>query len=227
MFLSFLFLALSLALLDNRSSTEGSYNGWSHGLWHLQGKKEERRFLYSACQLSECPKLTLLLLFTWYFIIAQFVTFLYQYECQYCQYHVKAQYKKMSSKRAELQSSFTGPAPGKGKGRGSLKERLCQSDFHYGGMSSLACAPSVWVHVNDNRHLPFKSTRTLKLRHKSLLTGLPHSQRNNPLFSLFWHPSQPRNLVKYVFIVPAIYFPYFSFLSCMFVSQVNCLLFFV
>lgn len=65
-----------------------------------------------------------------------------QYECQYCQYHVKAQYKKMSAKRAELQSSFTGPAPGKGKGRGSLKERLCQSNFHYGGMSSLACAPS-------------------------------------------------------------------------------------
>ncbi|XP_067283295.1 protein MCM10 homolog [Pseudorasbora parva] len=64
------------------------------------------------------------------------------YECQYCQYHVKAQYKKMSSKRAELQSSFTGSAPGKGKGRGSLKERLCQSNFHYGGMSSLACAPS-------------------------------------------------------------------------------------
>ncbi|XP_077091069.1 protein MCM10 homolog [Siphateles boraxobius] len=64
------------------------------------------------------------------------------YECQYCQYHVKAQYKKMSSKRSELQSSFTSPAPGKGKGRGSLKERLCQSNFHYGGMSSLACAPS-------------------------------------------------------------------------------------
>ncbi|RXN25710.1 MCM10 -like protein [Labeo rohita] len=65
------------------------------------------------------------------------------YECQYCQYHVKAQYKKMSSKRAELQSSFTGSAPGKGRGRGSLRERLCQSDFHYGGMSSLACAPSM------------------------------------------------------------------------------------
>ncbi|XP_036433399.1 protein MCM10 homolog isoform X2 [Colossoma macropomum] len=65
------------------------------------------------------------------------------YECQYCQYHVKAQYKKMSSKRAELQSSFTGSAPGKKKGRGGLRERLCQSDFHYGGMSSLACAPSV------------------------------------------------------------------------------------
>ncbi|XP_076861062.1 protein MCM10 homolog [Brachyhypopomus gauderio] len=64
------------------------------------------------------------------------------YECQYCQYHVKAQYKKMSSKRAELQSSFTGSAPGKRKGRGDLRERLCQSDFHYGGVSSLACAPS-------------------------------------------------------------------------------------
>ncbi|KAG7320365.1 hypothetical protein KOW79_016218 [Hemibagrus wyckioides] len=65
------------------------------------------------------------------------------YECQYCQYHVKAQYKKMSSKRAELQSSYTGIAPRKGKGRGSLRERLCQSDFHYGGLSSLACAPSM------------------------------------------------------------------------------------
>ncbi|XP_016391030.1 protein MCM10 homolog isoform X1 [Sinocyclocheilus rhinocerous] len=65
------------------------------------------------------------------------------FECQYCQYHVKAQYKKMSSKRSELQSSFTGSAPGKGRGRGSLRERLCQSDFHYGGMSSLASAPSM------------------------------------------------------------------------------------
>ncbi|XP_060759199.1 protein MCM10 homolog [Neoarius graeffei] len=65
------------------------------------------------------------------------------YECQYCQYHVKAQYKKMSSKRAELQSSYTGTAPRKRKGHGSLRERLCQSEFHYGGLSSLACAPSV------------------------------------------------------------------------------------
>ncbi|XP_017349971.1 protein MCM10 homolog isoform X2 [Ictalurus punctatus] len=65
------------------------------------------------------------------------------YECQYCQYHVKAQYKKISSKRAELQSSYTGTAPRKGKGSGSLRERLCQSDFHYGGLSSLACAPSM------------------------------------------------------------------------------------
>ncbi|KAG8005804.1 Protein MCM10-like protein, partial [Nibea albiflora] len=66
------------------------------------------------------------------------------YECQYCQYHVKAQYKKMSSKRAELQSSFSGKAPNKVKGKGgSLRERLCQDGFYYGGMSSAACATSL------------------------------------------------------------------------------------
>uniref|UniRef100_A0A671SLD5 Protein MCM10 homolog n=1 Tax=Sinocyclocheilus anshuiensis TaxID=1608454 RepID=A0A671SLD5_9TELE len=81
------------------------------------------------------------------------------FECQYCQYHVKAQYKKLSSKRSELQSSFTGSAPGKGRGRGSLRERLCQSDFHYGGMSSLTCAPSIKplcmasVHTNNHANL--------------------------------------------------------------------------
>ncbi|XP_068163316.1 protein MCM10 homolog isoform X2 [Antennarius striatus] len=66
------------------------------------------------------------------------------YECQYCQYHVKAQYKKMSSKRAELQSSFSGKAPSKMKGKGgSLRERLCQEGFYYGGVSSPACAASL------------------------------------------------------------------------------------
>ncbi|XP_076006455.1 protein MCM10 homolog [Genypterus blacodes] len=62
------------------------------------------------------------------------------YECQFCQYHVKAQYKKMCSKRAELQSSFSGKAPNKVKGKGnSLRERLCQDGFYYGGVSSAAC----------------------------------------------------------------------------------------
>ncbi|KAM3836210.1 protein MCM10 homolog, partial [Diretmus argenteus] len=66
------------------------------------------------------------------------------YECQYCQYHVKAQYKKMSSQRAELQSSFSGKVPGKVKAKGgSLKERLCQGGFYYGGVSSAACAASL------------------------------------------------------------------------------------
>ncbi|CAL8242533.1 unnamed protein product [Merluccius merluccius] len=65
------------------------------------------------------------------------------YECQYCQYHVKAQYKKMSSKRAELQSSYSGKAPGKVKGAGGLKERLCQGGFYYGGVSSAACVSAL------------------------------------------------------------------------------------
>ncbi|XP_071358181.1 protein MCM10 homolog isoform X2 [Trachinotus anak] len=66
------------------------------------------------------------------------------YECQFCQYHVKAQYKKMSSKRAELQSSFSGKAPNKIKVKGGgLKERLCQEGFYYGGVSSAACVASL------------------------------------------------------------------------------------
>ncbi|CAL8318390.1 unnamed protein product [Lota lota] len=67
------------------------------------------------------------------------------YECQFCQYHVKAQYKKMSSKRAELQSSYSGKVPGKVKGAGSLKERLCQGGFYYGGVSSASCVSSLGV----------------------------------------------------------------------------------
>ncbi|KAG5267645.1 hypothetical protein AALO_G00224030 [Alosa alosa] len=78
------------------------------------------------------------------------------YKCQYCQYHVQAQYKKLSSKRAELQSSFTGTTPkGRGRGKGSLRERLCQSDFHYAGMSSLACAPNA---NGTQPKKPFQST---------------------------------------------------------------------
>lgn len=46
-------------------------------------------------------------------------------------------------------------------------------------------------------HLLFKFTQTLKL--SFILAGLPHSQRNNPLCSLFWHPSQLRNLVNFLF----------------------------
>ncbi|CAL8339925.1 unnamed protein product [Arctogadus glacialis] len=65
------------------------------------------------------------------------------YDCQFCQYHVTAAYKKMSSKRAELQSSYSGKVPGKVKGAGSLKERLCQGGFYYGGVSSSACVASL------------------------------------------------------------------------------------
>ncbi|XP_067861484.1 protein MCM10 homolog [Heptranchias perlo] len=65
-------------------------------------------------------------------------------ECEYCEFHVKAQYKKLSAKRADLQSSFSGHAPNKMHGKGgSLKERLCQQGFHYGGVSSASYAASV------------------------------------------------------------------------------------
>ncbi|XP_034529763.1 protein MCM10 homolog [Notolabrus celidotus] len=68
------------------------------------------------------------------------------FDCQFCQYHVKAQYKKMSAKRADLQSSFSGKAPNKVKvkgGGGGLRDRLCQDGFYYGGVSSAACASSI------------------------------------------------------------------------------------
>ncbi|XP_048466371.1 protein MCM10 homolog isoform X2 [Rhincodon typus] len=65
-------------------------------------------------------------------------------DCEYCEYHVKAQYKKLSAKRADLQSSFSGHAPNKMHGKGgSLKERLCQQGFHYGGVTSASYAASV------------------------------------------------------------------------------------
>lgn len=65
-------------------------------------------------------------------------------ECEYCQYHVQAQYKKVSAKRADLQSSYSGHVPKKmARGGNGLKERLCQDGFHYGGVSSMAYAASI------------------------------------------------------------------------------------
>ncbi|KAM4039180.1 protein MCM10 homolog [Anomaloglossus baeobatrachus] len=65
-------------------------------------------------------------------------------DCEYCQYHVQAQYKKVSAKRADLQSSYSGHVPKKMAKRGnSLKERLCHNGFHYGGVSSMAYAASI------------------------------------------------------------------------------------
>ncbi|XP_075130128.1 protein MCM10 homolog [Leptodactylus fuscus] len=65
-------------------------------------------------------------------------------DCEYCQYHVQAQYKKVSAKRADLQSSYSGHVPKKmARGRNGLKEKLCQDGFHYGGVSSMAYAASI------------------------------------------------------------------------------------
>ncbi|XP_027694316.1 protein MCM10 homolog [Vombatus ursinus] len=66
-------------------------------------------------------------------------------DCEYCQYHIQSQYKKLSAKRADLQSSFSGgKVPKKFTRKGSsLKERLCRDGFYYGGVSSESYAASV------------------------------------------------------------------------------------
>ncbi|XP_068024334.1 protein MCM10 homolog isoform X2 [Melanerpes formicivorus] len=66
-------------------------------------------------------------------------------DCEYCQYHIQSQYKKISSKRADLQSTFSGGRIPRKAGRKNpgLKERLCQDGFYYGGVSSAAYAASV------------------------------------------------------------------------------------
>ncbi|XP_053429208.1 protein MCM10 homolog isoform X2 [Nycticebus coucang] len=66
-------------------------------------------------------------------------------DCEYCQYHVQAQYRKLSARRADLQSTFSGGRiPKKFARKGaSLKERLCQDGFYYGGVSSASYAASL------------------------------------------------------------------------------------
>ncbi|XP_055449832.1 protein MCM10 homolog isoform X3 [Psammomys obesus] len=66
------------------------------------------------------------------------------HDCEYCQYHIQAQYKKLSAKRSDLQSTFSGGRiPKKFRKGTSLKERLCQDGFYYGGVSSESFAASM------------------------------------------------------------------------------------
>ncbi|XP_058525451.1 protein MCM10 homolog [Ochotona princeps] len=76
-------------------------------------------------------------------------------ECEYCQYHVQAQYKKLSAKRADLQSTFSGGRiPKKFTRKGSsLKERLCQDGFYYGGVSSASYAASMAAAVAPKKKI--------------------------------------------------------------------------
>ncbi|XP_048358208.1 protein MCM10 homolog isoform X2 [Sphaerodactylus townsendi] len=62
--------------------------------------------------------------------------------CEYCQYHVQSQYRRLSSKRADLQSTFSVTRAPKRTAKKALglKERLCQDGFYYGGVSSAAYA---------------------------------------------------------------------------------------
>nr|XP_012311428.1 protein MCM10 homolog isoform X1 [Aotus nancymaae] len=77
------------------------------------------------------------------------------HDCEYCQYHVQAQYKKLSAKRADLQSTFSGGRiPKKFARRGaSLKERLCQDGFYYGGVSSASYAASIAAAVAPKKKI--------------------------------------------------------------------------
>ncbi|PNJ58003.1 MCM10 isoform 2, partial [Pongo abelii] len=76
-------------------------------------------------------------------------------DCEYCQYHVQAQYKKLSAKRADLQSTFSGGRiPKKFTRKGtSLKERLCQDGFYYGGVSSASYAASIAAAVAPKKKI--------------------------------------------------------------------------
>ncbi|XP_008067267.1 protein MCM10 homolog isoform X2 [Carlito syrichta] len=77
------------------------------------------------------------------------------HDCEYCQYHVQAQYKKLSAKRADLQSTFSGGRiPKKFARRGaSLKERLCHDGFYYGGVSSASFAASIAAAVAPKKKI--------------------------------------------------------------------------
>ncbi|XP_008846758.1 protein MCM10 homolog isoform X2 [Nannospalax galili] len=74
-------------------------------------------------------------------------------DCEYCQYHIQAQYKKLSAKRADLQSTFSGgQIPKKFARKGtSLKERLCQDGFYYGGVSSTSYLGSLATAVASKK----------------------------------------------------------------------------
>ncbi|KAF6372099.1 minichromosome maintenance 10 replication initiation factor [Rhinolophus ferrumequinum] len=76
-------------------------------------------------------------------------------DCEYCQYHIQTQYKKLSAKRADLQSTFSGGRiPKKFARKGaSLRERLCQDSFYYGGVSSASCAASLAAAVAPKKKI--------------------------------------------------------------------------
>ncbi|XP_029810187.1 protein MCM10 homolog [Suricata suricatta] len=76
-------------------------------------------------------------------------------DCEYCQYHIQTQYKRLSARRADLQSTFSGgriPKKFARKGAG-LRERLCQDGFYYGGVSSESYAASIAAAVAPKKKI--------------------------------------------------------------------------
>lgn len=73
--------------------------------------------------------------------------------CPYCIYHVKAEYRKMSSKRTDLQASYSGVAPS------GLKQKILKNNqVMYGGQ----------LFVNPTR----EATKTLRTKDKLILSNL-------------------------------------------------------
>lgn len=73
--------------------------------------------------------------------------------CPFCVYHVKAEYRKMSSKRTDLQASYSGVAPS------GLKQKILKkNEVIYGGQ----------LFVNPTR----EATKTLRTKDKLTLTNL-------------------------------------------------------
>ncbi|XP_069846473.1 protein MCM10 homolog [Dipodomys merriami] len=92
-------------------------------------------------------------------------------DCEYCQYHIQAQYKRLSAKRTDLQSTFSGGRiPKKFARRGaSLKERLCQDGFYYGGVSSAAYAASVAAAVAPKKKIQTTLTNLVVKGSKAII----------------------------------------------------------
>ncbi|PKU33673.1 hypothetical protein llap_16023 [Limosa lapponica baueri] len=110
-------------------------------------------------------------------------------DCEYCQYHIQSQYKKLSSKRADLQSTFSGGRVPKKVGRKNptLKERLCQDGFYYGGVSSAAYAASVFLQNTSKAGSPALSSSS---RQSSLPSPVPGAEF--PKAAKMSTPQRPR-----------------------------------
>ncbi|KAG8176541.1 hypothetical protein JTE90_014885 [Oedothorax gibbosus] len=89
-----------------------------------------------------------------------------KFQCEYCTYHVKNEYKKFSAKRSELQASFNGREP-------SLKNRLLKgSNVFYGGQTFTAPAPTK------------KPTNNNKSKDKLTLSGLGLKRKASEVLDL-------------------------------------------
>ncbi|KAL3204691.1 hypothetical protein MRX96_011671 [Rhipicephalus microplus] len=84
--------------------------------------------------------------------------------CPYCVYHIKAEYRKMSSKRTDLQASYSGVAPS------GLKQKVLKnSQVIYGGQ----------MFMNPTR----EATKTLRTKDKLILSNLKENQAINTVAS--------------------------------------------